>query len=230
MEIQNLAPVEWSNQLVLVTKQVADAYGCKPKRIHDNFTRAKEQFQEGVHYFKLQGEQLRQFKHYTEKNGVQIPPSTTHLYLWTYQGCARHCKMLNTKKAWEVFDMLERFYFGVLKGELPAPELPDNTKEVDTLTARFQKQFAHLVTELAVVYVLLMSNGTIKIGMTKDLTDRIRQIEAESGLKVWNFASTRFMPRDEAAALEQSLKEKYAADCLGGEFFDTRFLDVAAQL
>lgn len=104
------------------------------------------------------------------------------------------------------------------------------SEEVTTLTERMQKQIAKPCTDLAVVYCLLMSNVTVKIGMTKDLSERIKQIEMESGLKVWNFASTRFMPREDAAALEMKLKEKYAADCLGGEFFDVRFLDVAAQL
>lgn len=34
------------------------------------------------------------------------------LYLWTKQGAARHCKMLNTQKAWDMFDELEKSYFG----------------------------------------------------------------------------------------------------------------------
>ena len=230
MEIQSLVPVEWSNQLVLISKQVADAYGCKPKRIHDNFTRAKEQFQEGVHYFKLTGEELRQFKHYTEKNGVQISPATTHLYLWTYQGCARHCKMLNTPQAWAMFDELERVYFGIAESKVEVPTLP--APEVIALkeeVVRLQNQYT-VPSDFAVVYALLMSNGTVKIGMTKDLTERIKNLKTETGLFVLNYATTPFMARDDAAALEQFLLDKFSAYSLGGEFFDVKFTLAAADL
>ncbi len=36
---------------------------------------------------------------------------TRTLYLWTRRGAMRHAKMLNTDKAWDVFEMLEDSYF-----------------------------------------------------------------------------------------------------------------------
>ena len=33
------------------------------------------------------------------------------LYLWTHRGASRHCKILDTEKAWEQFDNLEEAYF-----------------------------------------------------------------------------------------------------------------------
>lgn len=227
-EIKDLVPIEWANRPVLLTKQVADAYGTTTECISHNFCENKEQFKEGEHYFKLTGAALREFKKEC-RNSAIVPPFSKMancLYLWTKEGCVRHCKMLNTKEAWEVFDALERFYFAAIN---PAPLAPATTDQNEELI-RLQNQIAKPCTNLAVVYVLLMGNGTVKIGMTKDLTDRIQQIQVESGIRVLDFRSTRFMPREEAAALEEALKEKYAADCLGGEFFDVRFLDVAAQL
>ena len=35
------------------------------------------------------------------------------LYLWTERGASRHCKILDTEKAWEQFDHLEDTYFRV---------------------------------------------------------------------------------------------------------------------
>lgn len=235
-EIKDLVPIEWANRPVLLTKQVADAYGTTTECISHNFCENKEQFKEGEHYFKLTGAALREFKKEC-RNSAIVPPFSKMancLYLWTKEGCVRHCKMLNTKEAWAVFDMLERFYFGVIRGEVPAPEVPttpapNDSEEADTLAIRIKKQF-DCPTDLAVVYALLMSNFTVKLGMTKDLTDRIKQLKAETKLDTLDFASTPFMPRDQAAALEQYLLDKFSAYSLGGEFFDVRFLSVKAAL
>ena len=120
------------------------------------------------------------------------------------------------------------------RGEVPAPEVPttpapNDSEEADTLAIRIKKQF-DCPTDLAVVYALLMSNFTVKLGMTKDLTDRIKQIQADTKLDTLDFASTPFMARDDAAALEQYLLDKFSAYSLGGEFFDVRFLSVKAAL
>lgn len=66
--------------------------------------------------------------------------------------------------------------------------------------------------------------------MTKDLTERIKNLKAETGLFVLNFRSTPFMAREEAVALEAALKEKFSVYVMGGEFFDMRFLDAVALL
>ena len=232
-EVKGLIPVEWHNQRVLTTAQVAKNLKCKPSRIKDNFRLAKDQFQEGLHYFRVTGEELHLLKHSEGFAPLAISKMTSCLYLWTYRGCVRHCKMINTPEAWQVFDVLERVYFGVIKGEIPlevAEVAPVEEKEVDTLTARIKKQIARPCSELAVVYALLMSNLTVKIGMTKDLTDRIKQIKAETKLDVLDFYSSRFLPREDAIILEAALKDKFSVDCLGGEFFDTKFSLVAAEL
>lgn len=233
MEVKDLVKIEWANQPVLLTKQVAEVYGTTVKSINMNFSNAKEYFIEGEHYFKLVGEDLRRFKRYAKRIGMaEVHPYAAWAYLWTYQGCARHCKMLNTQKAWDVFDMLERFYFAAINPapEMPAPPAIATTDQNEELITRLQNQFACPCTDLAVVYALLMSNLTVKLGLTKDLTDRIKQIQAETGLKVLLFASTPFMPRDDAAALEVELKEKFSACSLGGEFFDCKFFPLALVL
>lgn len=74
MENQELVRVEWRNQPVLPTNQLAERYGCKPKNIAKNFSLNHEYFIEGVHYFKLVGEELRQFKSQATKSGMAIHP------------------------------------------------------------------------------------------------------------------------------------------------------------
>ena len=212
MEIQSLVKIEWANQPVVTTNQLADVYKCKPTNIRDNFRKAKEYFKENEHYFKLRGEVLRTFKRNAERISLPVNPFANALYLWTYQGCVRHCKMLNTQQAWDMFNELERVYFGVIKGEVELPEVPapEVANNVEQEMIRLQNQFAKPCTNLAVVYCLLMGNGTVKIGMTKDLTDRIKQIQAESGIRVLDYRTTPFMNRDDAAALESALLEKFS--------------------
>ena len=110
MEVKDLVPVDYANQRVLLTAQLADKYMTTPKHINDNFQNAKAQFVEGVHYFKLTGTALREFKNRVETFGV-VGTRARSLYLWTEQGALLHCKMLNTDAAWKVFKDLSNFYF-----------------------------------------------------------------------------------------------------------------------
>ena len=74
-----------------------------------NFKNNRDHFIEGKHYFEVEGEDLENLR--VNFFYPQISPMTRGLYLWTRQGAARHAKMLNTDKAWEVFEALEDNYF-----------------------------------------------------------------------------------------------------------------------
>ena len=135
-------------------------------------------------------------------------------------------KVFQAKVADEILPSIRKYGFYSLLDDAP----PATTDQNEELITRLQNQFACPCTDLAVVYALLMSNLAVKLGLTKDLTDRIKQIQAETGLKVLLFASTPFMPRDDAAALEVELKDKFSACSLGGEFFDCKFFPLALVL
>lgn len=238
MEIQSLVPVEWKAQLVLTSVQVVQGLGCSVDAIKMNFKNHRELYVEGVHYFKLTGEALRTFRRqvnlvYPATSPHHISKYASNLYLWTYQGVVRHSKLIDTPEAWKMFDELERAYFGVIKSAptveeelLPAPE-----SDSERTLIRMKKQLAAIKKfEFAVVYMLLMGNGTVKIGYTKDLTERVKQIKAETGLDVLNFKTSPFMILEEARALEAALHEKYAADCLGGEYYDIKFIDACKDI
>ena len=72
-----------------------------------------------------------------------------------------------------------------------------------------------------------MSNGSVKIGMTTNLTERTRTIKKDYKLDILDYCSTGFMSREDAAALEEKLKSRYADKALGNEFFDVKFTEVA---
>ncbi len=48
---------------------------------------------------------------------LQISNMTRSLYLWAERGANRHCKILDTDRAWEQFDNLEETYFKVKEKE-----------------------------------------------------------------------------------------------------------------
>lgn len=110
--MKTLAPIEFNDQRILTTEQLAEVYGTEANNIKNNFNNHQDQFIEGKHYYLLQGEDLRAFKN--QVNDIDlVSKHTAALYLWTERGASRHCKILDTEKAWEQFDNLEDTYFRV---------------------------------------------------------------------------------------------------------------------
>ncbi|EQI52777.1 putative antirepression domain protein [Clostridioides difficile Y270] len=75
------------------------------------------------------------------------------MYLWTERGANRHCKILDTDKAWEQFDNLEESYFNKKKDTLItnqlSPELQLFKQIFDTVAKQEieQKQIKQDITE-----------------------------------------------------------------------------------
>jgi hypothetical protein len=114
--MNNLEPIKFKNQNVITTELLAEVYGTDTKNISNNFNRNINKFEEGKHYYFLEGMELREFKgnHLLDDN-LKFAPK---LYLWTERGASRHCKILDTDKAWEQFDNLEETYFKVKENPL----------------------------------------------------------------------------------------------------------------
>ncbi|EKO1913588.1 ORF6C domain-containing protein [Clostridium botulinum] len=117
-----IKPVEVNGKRVLTTEQLGEVYEVEEVRIRQGFSRNQDKFQEGKHYFKLQGEELKQFKReYLKDTSLKL----NSLMLWTERGANRHCKILDTDKAWEQFDNLEETYFRVKENKLPPMSIED---------------------------------------------------------------------------------------------------------
>ena len=119
--MKDMYPVDYNGVRVLTTEQLAQAYECEPQRIKQNFNNNKDHFKEGKHFFKLEGEALSDLR--VENIDLQISPMTRCLYLWTRRGASRHCKMLGTEKAWEMYDNLEENYFNPPQKKMTAAEI-----------------------------------------------------------------------------------------------------------
>lgn len=112
---KDLPILEHRGQKILTTQQLAEIYETDINNIKNNFNNHKANFVEGKHYYTLKGKELREFKR--QVNDIDLPVEinkyASSLYLWTERGANRHCKILDTDKAWEQFENLEETYFRV---------------------------------------------------------------------------------------------------------------------
>ena len=110
-------PAITHNQIpVITTELLAQLYGTKIKNISDNFLNNTTRFVVGKHYFKIEKNELREFKNRPETIGL-VGKNARSLILWTERGAARHAKMLETDQAWDVFEKLEDSYFNQYEKE-----------------------------------------------------------------------------------------------------------------
>ena len=144
--MNELTVLEHNSIRVMTTDQLAEAYGCAPKQIQQNFSNNRVQFIAGKHFFVLEGQDLQTFRLQVENIELQISPKTRHLYLWTERGAARHSKMLGTERAWDVFEQLEDSYFKVAKNMTPeefllysAQRMVEQAKAIKAANARADK-------------------------------------------------------------------------------------------
>ena len=216
MKIEELVKVEYQTQRVLTTKQIADAYETTHDRISHNFSENKEYFVEGIHFFRVVGKELRELKEDEEFARLAFSKNANVIYLWTVPGIILHAKMLNTQRAWEIFSQiavamqdsaaLEEIIFKYI----PQPE-PKN--------------------DLACVYILELSDLTVKIGMTNNLDRRQLSIRCLRQLEILREYHTDFAPRKLMLSLERAVQRTFKNHlAYGSEYFNITFEEAVAEL
>ena len=60
--MNKLIPIEFKNQRIMITKLLAEEFGASEKNINDNFSNNHTRFIEDKHYFKIEGQALKDFK------------------------------------------------------------------------------------------------------------------------------------------------------------------------
>lgn len=134
----DVVEIQWKGQKVITTAQLAEVYETDANNVQANFGRNQEHFKEGTHYFLLKGQALREFKDYLTDSQV-VAKNAPLLYLWTHRGASRHCKILDTEKAWEQFDNLEESYFNP-QTSINMDDLDPDTQLMNLLVRNISKQ------------------------------------------------------------------------------------------
>ena len=114
-------PLAFRGVPVLTTEMLAQAYEVEAKQIRQNFANNRERFVEGKHFFIITNGELKNFRLQVKNFDSQISPKVRSLTLWTERGAARNAKMLNSDRAWDVFELLEETFFRVVRVERPTP-------------------------------------------------------------------------------------------------------------
>lgn len=99
--MRELTPIKFNEEVVITTKTLAEVYECEENNIIRNFNDSKEKFEEKKHYYKLQGESLKEFKGVLVKNEdplYQEIKFNSVMYIWTKLGSLQHFNILTNKK------------------------------------------------------------------------------------------------------------------------------------
>ena len=136
----SLQVIERDGKRVLMTSQIAEAFGTDTKIVNRNYQRNQDRFIQGKHFYALTGEALKQFK--GERQNDANLKFASNLYLWTEEGAFMLAKSLNNDKAWEAYNLLVNQYFQMTKQLSKTPtanELSYNTERFMALEQRVKE-------------------------------------------------------------------------------------------
>ncbi len=143
IDANSLPVIEWRGVRVVTTETLAAGYGASAKNIQDNLLNNKSRFIDGVHYFKLEGDELRQFKKVPDNIGV-VSKHTSQQILWTEKGAARMSKIVDSDEAWSFFEKMEDAYFRPAPTEVSRKQLALMVIEAEDRAEAFQLENKHL--------------------------------------------------------------------------------------
>lgn len=94
-----------------------------------------------------------------------------------------------------------------------------------------RKKEEDLLRGVTKVYVLQLNNGTIKIGISRNIRKRIQTIQGNSGLKITQYAYTKDpLTSYEARRIEAICHNHFCQKRTIGEFFNAAFDEACAYL
>lgn len=169
--MNKLIPMEFKNQRIMTTKVLAEEFGTEEGNIQKNYSRNEKRFIEGKHYYKLEGQALKEFKNSLPTESLEPIKFAPALYLWTDRGAARHAKILDTDEAWEVYEELEENYFNPKKAVKKL-----TTEQILELQFRYAKEVKEEVAELKEDFNDFKGNSPLFNIECKELQALVRKV------------------------------------------------------
>lgn len=158
--VETLPVLTWNNQAVITTEFLAAVYGASEKQILQNFNNNKDRFIEGVHFFKLTGNDLREFRSCIDNiDLLQIHKNTASFLLFSERGAVRHAKILETEQAWAVQEKLEDCYFSKALDKQQGNPMDAINKDSKKYIPAERRQVTKLMNEYFDLGNLIMSRG-----------------------------------------------------------------------
>lgn len=192
--MRKLIPLEFKNQRIITTKVLAEQFGTEEGNIQKNFSNNEKRFTEGKHYYKLEGQSLKEFKN-SLPNEIREPLKFAPvLYLWTDRGAARHAKILDTDEAWEVYEELEDTYFKVKDNSVLALE-NKQLKELVIEQRQVLNDFKRLTEEAKQQY---KPSHKMKLDYSKMIRVLTNTDEEYGIVKEWVFANLGYTKWEDA--------------------------------
>ncbi|MBP6083688.1 MAG: ORF6N domain-containing protein [Providencia sp.] len=143
IDANTLPVIEWKDVRVVTTETLAAGYGSDAKSIQMNLANHKTRFVEGEHYFKLEGDDLQQFKRLPNTIGL-VSKYTSQQILWTEKGAARMSKIVDSDEAWSFFEKMEDAYFRPAPVEVSRKQLALMVIDAEDRAEAFQLENKHL--------------------------------------------------------------------------------------
>lgn len=152
--------IHYKSERVCTTQQLAKLYGVAHDLIHDNHRKNRARFEEGKHFIKLVGAELREFIDLQPEDfRSQISSKTRSLSLWTERGAMRHAKMLESEAAWEVFEEMEDTYFSPAKPRALLKDGEERSSKFDRLP------LYHFVVDTTIRHHLIFSKVYLLVNL-----------------------------------------------------------------
>lgn len=158
-------PLRYKDAVVLTSEKLAQELGTTTDVLKNNFSRNKAKYELGIHYFLLEGAELKAFKsEVTNRYLVAIPNNVNKFYLWTEKGAFNHMKSVGTDEAWDHFQHLVEKYF----------------RQKEFIQAVVEKAQAQVVTPLTEAEMLLKSAQLLVDVQRKQLEQEQKQEAQEN--------------------------------------------------
>lgn len=209
--MNELQIIEHNNQRVLLTSQIAEAYGTTEKVVSNNFNNNKSRYQESKHFYILHGEKLKEFLQ-SSILGTQNSSKIRMLYLWTEKGALLHAKSLGTDKAWEVYDMLVETYFNAKQQSLGYSDLSPQLQfmiNIENEQKAIKSEMSSLKTRVAEIECTKTVDP--EESWKHEINSKIESIAKDRRLSPLKFRTTLYQELETSANVLLGVRQKYLA-------------------